>query len=804
MPMPEQWWSQPQIPSLGNQIPEVAQPWGMPVTLPVDQGPGPQLQDAPPIQAKPLIGPESPTHPDYVVPAPSPKPVSIATKPPSPTTPKLPSFGQGMVDQQRGEQQALAQHETAIDANTQAQQGLHAEQGAALRQNIAQLDAAEQSHKQIRDQIDKAHQANTAIVQADQKAVDSYKVNPNKFMDDLGVGGHIRWGIGMVLAGIGQGMMRQGGPNPVLQMMQDRMKEAVQLQIDQRDQLTAKLGRAKDTRSEADQSGAGRLAEVDRGVAQAEHVLAKQFDLAANNAADPATKAAALAAKAQLLDSSNQHHESFIKLQSEHDVQQQQLGMQRQQVAIAGGHLSLAAQAEKRAQKLQDLEYGPGGFKEQELGIKAAAELRKGMQEKKDKAKAEGLFNPTTAQPLLTKAGRDMMQQADAVEIAARTDPAKAAQMYVDSLSKQVVTPDAKAKLNEMSATIKQNPAAAQELAKSYVDKLRSDANSESAVIPDKEDRRKVVEGMQYGQDLINASGKIKAFLSSDPDITDREGWAKVQTEYGDAIARYIKSLGANASSREFEAISGHVMKYDPDSLIDRTFRKAPGKASLEGLETAVKSGVNSMLKARGVDDEWVPSSPEDHPATNLGGRTGDEAAAAVDPGNAQKFAAGALDSIAQVATGGSPVHVFAPRPGDEWDVQKRAREASDAASPSPYGLPKETDDKLKGLIDQAETGNNAKRNQIIEQIVDPIKKNDRPALSMGLLRTVKDVDPQLYEDVLARLPPMQVEEIRKFDTPINALEPTGTHPRKSTIKSVEDAKAMGEAEELKSFKNRR
>lgn len=799
-PTQGQWWNQPQLPQLGNQLPEVAQPWGF-SPPPIDA-----IQPTP-AERPSIITPASPTHPDYVVPAPGIKPIAAAPRPVAAKQAALPSFNQGMLDQQRGEQEALARHETAIDTGVEAQQGQHAEQGTALRQNIATLDAVEQAHRAARDQIDKAHQANTAIVHADQKAVDDYKVNPNKFMDELGVGGHIRWGIGLVLAGIGQAMQRQGGPNPVLQMMQDKMKQAIELQIDQRNQLTAKLGRAQENRTEADQTGAGRLAEIDRGRAQADLVLAKQFDLAANNASDPLTKANALSAKAQLLDSANQHHENFIKLQSEHDVQQQQLGMQRQQVGIAGGHLAIAAQAERRAQKLQDLEYGPEGFKEQEIGIKAAAELRKGMQEKKDKAKAEGVFNPVTAQPLLTDAGRSMLKQADVVEVAARTNPAEAAQMYIDNLNKQANTPEVKAKLDEMSAQIKQNPSLAQEISKSYVDKLRNDANtSEVATIPDKEERRKVVEAMHYGQDLINASGEIKAFLRDDPGITNRSGWAKVQTRYGDAIGRYIKSLGANASSREFEAISGHVMKYDPDSLIDRAFRKEPGASSLEGLETAVKGGINSMLKANGINDDWVPSSPQDHPAANLGGRTGDEAAAAIEPGNAQKLAAGTFDALGKIAAGGNGLvpNLFSPQPGEEWDVQKRAREASDAASPSPFGLPKETDDKLRGMIGAAETGNNAKRAQIIEQIVDPIKKNDRPALSMGLLRTVKDVDPQLYEEVLAQLPPMQVEQIRQFETPINALEPTGTNPRKSTIKSVEDAKAMGEAEQLKNFKNRR
>lgn len=755
-------------------MPELWQttPWGTPP--PDDSGPPPDWmggQQPAVMQAigatpAPIITPASPSHPDFAVPASAfgqPPPVQAPVPVQRPLQAKPLSFGQQMAKQQQNADVALGEHGSAINAETAAQQGLHSEQGQALAQNLSTFNAAEESRKQAQDSIQKAHMANQAVIDSDRKAIDNYKIDPDQYMNSLGIGDHIRYGIGAVLAGIGQGMMRQGGPNPVVQMMQDKIKTNIELQKDKRDQMLGKLGRDIGAQSETDKTGASRIADIERGQAVGETVLAKQFQIAGNNAADPISKANALKAHADLLDSANAHAEKFVALQSQHDYQQQELGIQ-------GARLGIAARAENRAQKLQELEWGPGGIQEQTLGIKAAAEARKEMQGKKDKVKEEGIFNPNTGLALYTDQGNKMIAQADQYEAKARKDPANA-QQYTQR-----------------------------------AEILRNDAKTtEVETIPKGSARDEVIKSLGYSQDLIDATGKIKAFLKSDPEITNREGWATVQTLYGDAIKDYAKSFGANASSREFSSITDHIMKYDPDSMIDRAFRKAPGISGIEGLETSVKGAADHMLKGHGVTSGWIPTSPEDSKAVSLGARTGDEAAAAAEPSNATKFAAGAIDTLGKFATGGSSmVPTVSPNPGEEWESQKAAREASDQANPSPYGLPKETDVRLQGMIKSADTASNAKYKQIIEQIVDPIKNNSRPSLSMGILRTVKDQNPQMYEDILSQLPPMQAAEIRQFDTPSAALEPTGTNPRKSTINAVEQAKKNAAQQELDAMKNRR
>lgn len=733
-----------------------------PYTPPTIPGMGPEAQGvpmAPPPTDAAVQGR------DYAAPAPgSPLVRSTPTPPARPPTP----------DQLAMEARTAQQHadQSAQSANVEATRagvGEAQAQVANYAANADQAKAFQAEQKQIGDEYQKTYATKSQQLEAIRKQGDDYKIDRDKYWKDAGVGGHLGWQIGLMLSHIGEAMQGNHGPNPVLQMLQAKMKESVESQMDERDRLVGKGNRAEHDLDKYTAFTRDRQATISARLGELDHSLAREVMSTAAQYKAPDVLAKGQQIAAQLEESSAAHLGMSAKQAAEYDMQKQQMGLQRQQVGIAGGHLALARQSEARAQKLQDLEWGPGGIKEQELGLKAAAEMRKSMQEKKDKAASEGLFNPTTAEPFYNENGKKLIQQADQLEVAGRNDPANA-QQYADQAAQ-----------------------------------LRLGAKSEVVTLPDKEDRRKVMEGMQYGQDLINATGEIKKFLASDPDITNREGWAKVQALYGDAKARYIESIGARASSREFEAISDHILKYDPDSLIDRTFRKAPGKAALEGLEQAVKGGVDSMLKTRGVTEGWVPKSPLDSPATTLGARTGDEAAAAAEPSNAQKFAGRALDTLGQVATGsGLPVNVFSPAPGQEWDAQTAARAASDAANPTPYGLPRETDAKLHALMQQAEVGNNAKRNQIIEQIVDPIKKNDRPSLSMGLLRTIKDEDPKLYEDVMARLPPMQAAEIRKYDTPIKALEPTGTNPRPSTIQSVEEAKRRAAEIELNAMKNRR
>lgn len=372
--MPEPWqiapWGSPPPPQIGDQLPEVAANWGMgAVTGATPEATALQLAQAP-VSKPPAIQPTS--------------------RPQKPM-----SFDQSLAQQQQREDQALGLHNASIDANTQAELGQHAEQGQALHQNLSTLQASEDQRKKNADALDKARMQNKALIDADSKAVDNFKIDPDKYMKELGVGGHIRYGIGMVLAGIGQGMMRQGGPNPVLQMMQDKIKQNIEAQHDQRDQLLGKLGRDRQSMADTEKTAGEKQAEIDRQIGFANTVLAKQFDIAANNAADPRTKALALQGKAQSLDTANVHHEKAIELQSQHDYQKQQLGLE-------GARLGETIRHNKIEEGWQRDKF------DQEQQLKAAALLAKQQGKLSEEETKRAVFVPApdgSWQPLRNKSG---------------------------------------------------------------------------------------------------------------------------------------------------------------------------------------------------------------------------------------------------------------------------------------------------------------------------------------------------------------------------------------------------------------
>jgi hypothetical protein len=353
----------------------------------------------------------------------------------------------------------------------------------------------------------------------------------------------------------------------------------------------------------------------------------------------------------------------------------------------------------------------------------------------------------------------------------------------VQKLRAQAATPAAKAQVEQIAQQVAANPGIAQEVAHGYTAQLRNEANTtEVATISDPTARREVQNGIKWGQDLINTTSKIKAFLTSDPDLTDREGWSKLQAEYGTAQAEYAKSIGANASSRELDAISKHIMTYDPSSLIDRKFRKAPGAAALDGIQDAVKGGVDSLLKSHRIKDGWIPASPSDHPAATFGTPTALESARAAEPGGITKNITGpiladldAVDTIGNVLHGDSPS-------GSRWNDIAHGQEgrAFDAAAAGTnYGLSPKIEADASGLIQQAKAASDAKRRQIIESIAAPIVSNDRPSLAWGLLHIVQDQDPAMFNDIVNEVGGERAKEIRRVmpTVPRKTLVPSKLSP---------------------------
>lgn len=276
---------------------------------------------------------------DYPV---SPSAFGAGIKPPSPNAPTKPgaaparpqSFGQGMANLQQREAQTEQAQTEAIGAGVEAQKGLHAEQLGAFDRARQSVEANAAERKAEDDSWKKIYATNQAKAEADRKSIDGWKFNRNKYMDELGVGGKVRWGIGMILAGIGQGMMRQGGPNPVTEMLQQNIHDANAAQYKERDGLVEKLGFDRQTGQDAQQYHATRQADLDKRDGLAYTALGKQLEEAAVKTADPIARANGLKEAANVRAMGDERLKSYIQLQSEHEHQQGQL-------AIAGGELAL-------------------------------------------------------------------------------------------------------------------------------------------------------------------------------------------------------------------------------------------------------------------------------------------------------------------------------------------------------------------------------------------------------------------------------------------------------------------------------
>lgn len=297
---------------------------------------------------------------------PSPLPASpVPAQPAHPATPARPMS----IEQQMGKNQAdlgaaTQEAKVAATAQTQAQLGqaagdLQAEQDYAAKVKLLQDQAAKQ-----RDDANQAHALAQRTVTDRMKALDNYKIDQNAYWHSMGVGSKISWFVGMALAGIGNAFAGKGNePNQVIQMLQQKMQQSIVLQQDKREQLEKGLGRSKDLMQEGDLYQAKRAADIAQSEAEATKMLKVQIDLATAKAADPTIRANGVAESAKLDRQLAIDQQTAVEKLANYNIQKQQVG-------IAGGHLALA-------RKQFDEEYGPQGFKQQELDLRAADESRK-------------------------------------------------------------------------------------------------------------------------------------------------------------------------------------------------------------------------------------------------------------------------------------------------------------------------------------------------------------------------------------------------------------------------------------------
>lgn len=773
----------------GGLHPAITQALGWTGPSPTDTPPPGDLPPIPP-QTPPLQLPSSQPQPDPNRPASPgggdyrasttgerlpPAPPAAVPAPRQPPPSALPSpdrqLANAQAQQNRADQTSLG----AIQSHADVDRAQGADELTAFQAHDEAAKRIEAQRAAQQQDYEKTFATKQAYVDSTMKDVDNYKIDQNKYWNDAGIGGHIGWYIGMALSGLGNAFLgmnnpSQGAaPNAVIGMLQQKMHDNVVAQIDEREQLKEKNARAEHALDKYQQFSQDRMAQTNLLDARNDKMLAQQLLTTAAKYKDPQIQANAQGQAAQLMQSSTEKAQKAAEFAAGYDTQKRQLAVSQSSNAIAAGHLDLARLAENRAQKLQDLEYGPGGFKEQELGIKAADEQRKAMQAQKNKSATEGVFDPNTGNGLYTEQGKKQLAQADQLEAAARKDPAAAAQAYVQHLRDQVTTPQGSAQVDRLEQQIKSDPGTAQQVADGYVTSLRNDAKTtELATIPDKEVRAKVQDTVNYGQQVYSLASEVQDFLKKDPSITDRQAWGSLQAKWGSLIGDEAKYLGARASSREFDAISNSILKYNPDSLWffnphGRIFGSAPTIGQLDGLKNSIKEGVDAQLKGHGVKDGWVPSAPSEAPAATFGGKTAVESGQDEEPGALQRVGGRIIRPIGGYDSFG--LRQDAEESALGRTAGKQLADGSTVQVSSNVGLDPADDLKAQSLIKQADSASNEKRAQIVEQLANPIVANNRPSLAAGLLNLVRAQDPSLYEEVLAKLPPLQAKEIRQFDS---------------------------------------
>lgn len=372
---------EPPAPPWGGALPPVAPPPSPPSPLQTPPPPLPPVDSAlsgfqPP---GPGIGPLSPQSPDSAptvgappqAPATAPPPASAAPlrggKPAKPPAPKSIATQQAEADQAQAEAEAAGYQAIGQTAAAKIAEGNAV--FAAQRENDAKIKDIETKRQAEAESNAKIHAQKQLYADNAHKELDDYKVDHSKLWNDMGAGRQFGMYLAMALSGLGQALSGKGNePNPVLQMMQAKNRELVQAQMDQREELAKKYGRAKEDVGAHDAFAKDRDANLLLQESLFDKQLARDLNLAAAKSNDANVRANAATEAAKLEQSSADKKAQAVERAAQRDIQNKQIAISQGQLGVAQGHLRLGID-EFQHQKDKD---------QQELDLKAAALLQKG------------------------------------------------------------------------------------------------------------------------------------------------------------------------------------------------------------------------------------------------------------------------------------------------------------------------------------------------------------------------------------------------------------------------------------------
>lgn len=429
-----------------------------------------------------------------------------------------------------------------------------------------------------------------------------------------------------------------------------------------------------------------------------------------------ATLRAGIAGQQQkvLQDFHQKGFDNSIKLQNA--AREQQLADEtrrhnRNEEGLAYGTQSLARQKFGYEQQKDAAELG---LKREELGAKRQerADVRG------DKVATETIYNPTSGSALIQPEGQKLLAQADAIEKAARTLP-----------------PDQ------------------QDVLRQHAAEMRQKATTEAGWrVPDSAQNGKIKESIGRAQNLVDLATKIQRVLDADPSSVDRDAWAGLTADFEQAKANYIKAIGANASSREFQAVEP-MFGASPEHVTARVASRGKMKAALGSLIEGAVRDTTSSLRSHGYRGTWQPAPPPDEAFPRLADPTLAEQVQSAEPGILAQGERAMFQPLGFERAG-------------IWDPEGRVEEG---AQVGPTGLSQRDTATVAGLTKRFASANDDDRGKIVAQ-ASAYANSPRESVSNGVLRLLRGDSPELYRAVVATLPPERLEAIHREEQGLEVL----------------------------------
>jgi hypothetical protein len=590
------------------------------------------------------------------------------------------------------------------DITRQQLEAAKAEADAASAEHRAKataLEAGIAEQQRMQAELDKSQNERRAVAEDKQRTVDAlakqaedYKFDHGRFWSNSSTGQKIGWLVSVALSGIGDAFNHVNRPNPVLEMLQQRIKQDVDEQFAARDQLRQKAANAEHSLDRYNTLTKDIAAQKSAAMGQAQILVGKQMELAALKQADPQLQAAGMAKAAAFKQAGYNSLQEAQQRAVDNKFKEQQLSLSRGQLGL--GYAQLNQSARFHQDELDEKK------REFDLRLAEAAEKARAAGDEKSAKLAEaqakdGIYDARTARPLVQPEGKPLLDQADKLDLAAEkaTDPAQQQQLRAQAAAKRAEA-----------------------------------ATQHGFRSPEAKELREVISA---GQTVVDVLAETRKAVEAGPSSFDREQWADIKARFKAAKIRYAESLGVKPGPKEMEALDD-IFGGDPAKMTDRWANKGKMVAAVSALERDVIGATTTKLKAYGYRGDWMPSNNAGvEKPVNLSGMTGEEInrkAESNRPSALQQailYPMGAPASIAQ-AQGNVPMTASGLQPGDEKTVQRVIAEFQGAAN-----------------VDQ--------RNKALGQLT-AWSGADRPGISWGVLNTVfESGDKALYRKLAESLP---------------------------------------------------